>query len=74
MIRVTRIVIVGNKDHPEVIGINGWSYNSAIITKDGSDLDKLPQRVCIVAQTTEKLSNYEKALRCFRKMQGGGLL
>lgn len=58
-----QIVIVGNKDHPEVIGINGWCYNSAIITKDGSDLVKLPQRVCIVAQTTERLSNYEQALK-----------
>ncbi|HZJ56754.1 MAG TPA: 4-hydroxy-3-methylbut-2-enyl diphosphate reductase [Clostridia bacterium] len=58
-----QIIIVGNKDHPEVIGINGWCYNSAVITRDGSDLDKLPQRVCIVSQTTERLSNYEKALK-----------
>ena len=30
------IVIQGDENHPEVIGINGWCNNSAIITKDGS--------------------------------------
>ena len=49
------IVILGDKDHPEVIGINGWCDNKAIITKDGEFEDKIPQKVCLVSQTTEKL-------------------
>lgn len=57
-----QIIIVGDKDHPEVIGINGWCGNSAIVTRDGSDLGTLPQKVCIVAQTTERLSNFEKVV------------
>ena len=61
------IVILGDSKHPEVIGINGWCDNKATITKDGN-FDKeiknneIPQKVCIVAQTTEKLKNWENAI------------
>lgn len=56
------ILIVGDSNHPEVIGINGWCDNNALISKDGSNLDKLPSKICIVSQTTEKQSNWEKVL------------
>lgn len=50
-----QIVIVGDKNHPEVIGINGWCGGDAFITYDENC--KLPQNlaekeVCVVAQTT----------------------
>lgn len=48
------IVILGDNKHPEVMGINGWCDNSAIITKDGTFDEKLPNKVCVVSQTTEK--------------------
>lgn len=57
------IVILGDKDHPEVIGINGWCDNKAIITKDGEFEDNIPQKVCLVSQTTEKLKNWENTLK-----------
>jgi 4-hydroxy-3-methylbut-2-enyl diphosphate reductase len=57
-----KIIIVGDKNHPEVIGINGWCNNEAFITKDGSDIDNLPNKVCVVSQTTEKEENWEKTL------------
>lgn len=56
------IIIVGDKNHPEVIGINGWCNNSAIISKNGENLEEIPRRVCVVSQTTEKQSNWEKVL------------
>jgi 4-hydroxy-3-methylbut-2-enyl diphosphate reductase len=56
------IIIVGDKDHPEVIGINGWCENNAIITKDGSDIKELPAKVCVVSQTTEKQENWNKVI------------
>ncbi|OPJ57386.1 bifunctional 4-hydroxy-3-methylbut-2-enyl diphosphate reductase/30S ribosomal protein S1 [Clostridium oryzae] len=57
------IILVGDKNHPEVIGVNGWCNNNAIISKDGEDLpDKLPNKVCIVSQTTEKQENWNKVL------------
>lgn len=56
------IIIMGDKDHPEVIGINGWCYDSAIISKKGELPDTLPRKVCVVSQTTEKQENWNKTL------------
>lgn len=56
------ILIVGDKNHPEVIGINGWCNNSAIITNDSNDIDYLPRKICVVSQTTEKQSRWENVL------------
>jgi len=57
------IVILGDENHPEVIGINGWCENKAIITKDGTFKEGIPQKVCVVAQTTEKMKNWENTLK-----------
>ncbi|WP_346939368.1 bifunctional 4-hydroxy-3-methylbut-2-enyl diphosphate reductase/30S ribosomal protein S1 [uncultured Clostridium sp.] len=56
------IIIVGDDKHPEVIGINGWCNNKAIISKDGENIDAIKGKVCVVSQTTEKQSNWEKVL------------
>ncbi|MBC8059935.1 MAG: bifunctional 4-hydroxy-3-methylbut-2-enyl diphosphate reductase/30S ribosomal protein S1 [Clostridiaceae bacterium] len=61
------IVIVGDKNHPEVEGINGWCDNKAFISKDGSDLQSIPRRVCVLSQTTEKQENFEKVLNIIGK-------
>lgn len=57
------IVILGDENHPEVIGINGWCEDKAIITKDGRFKEDLPQKVCVVTQTTEKMKNWENTLK-----------
>lgn len=59
-----KIIIIGNKDHPEVIGINGWCDYSAIIIKtiddiEGIDFDE-DARYCVVSQTTVDIDAYEK--------------
>lgn len=56
------IVILGDANHPEVIGINGYCNNTGLISKDGSNIEELPQKVCIVSQTTEKEENLEKVI------------
>lgn len=56
------ILIVGDKNHPEVIGINGWCDNTAIISKGDDLLENLPRKICVVSQTTEKQSNWKKVL------------
>lgn len=56
------IIIVGDENHPEVVGINGWCNDSAIISKDGSNINEISRKVCVVSQTTEKQSNWEKVL------------
>ncbi|MBP3916810.1 MAG: 4-hydroxy-3-methylbut-2-enyl diphosphate reductase [Clostridium sp.] len=57
-----KIVILGDEKHPEVVGINGWCNNDAIITNDGSFKDHLPNKVCVVSQTTEKEENWDKTM------------
>lgn len=58
-----KIVILGDENHPEVIGINGWCDDKAIITKDGNFDEKvMSQKVCAVSQTTEKEETWKKTV------------
>ncbi len=58
-----KIVIIGDKEHPEVIGINGWCENNAIVALDISDLSgKIEEcdKVCVVSQTTMDRKTFKK--------------
>jgi len=58
-----KIVIIGDKEHPEVIGINGWCGNKAIVALDISDLSgKIEEydKVCVVSQTTMDRKTFTK--------------
>ncbi|NLW40077.1 MAG: bifunctional 4-hydroxy-3-methylbut-2-enyl diphosphate reductase/30S ribosomal protein S1 [Tissierellia bacterium] len=57
-----KIVIVGDKNHPEVIGINGWCNDKGIIVNNEDEARKIPEydKICIVSQTTNTLEKYEK--------------
>ena len=56
-----QIIIIGNPNHPEVIGINGWALNDTIIINDEEDIVNsdisYDKETVIVAQTT---FNYNK--------------
>ncbi|MDO5516683.1 MAG: bifunctional 4-hydroxy-3-methylbut-2-enyl diphosphate reductase/30S ribosomal protein S1 [Clostridium sp.] len=56
------IVILGDKNHPEVIGIDGWCKEPATITKDGNFTEEIPNKICVVSQTTEKKKNWDNTL------------
>lgn len=63
-----QIVIVGEKKHPEVIGINGWCDNSAFVTDGSDDLSCFfGQKLCIVAQTTFSYEKFEFFLQKINK-------
>ncbi|MFA7572106.1 MAG: bifunctional 4-hydroxy-3-methylbut-2-enyl diphosphate reductase/30S ribosomal protein S1 [Lutispora sp.] len=49
-----KIIIAGDSNHPEVIGINGWCNDEAIVLDDEKIVDNLPyyDKICLVAQTT----------------------
>ena len=61
-----QIVIIGDKNHPEVIGINGWCENKAII---GIDIPEISDKInndgvfCVVSQTTMDRSTFEKIVK-----------
>lgn len=63
-----KIVIVGDKNHPEVEGINGWCNNSAVVVnsiEEAECVEKNNNNVCVVAQTTltkEKWENINNIL------------
>ena len=57
-----KIIIIGDKSHPEVIGINGWCDNKAeIIKKSNFMLNNINKfdRITVVCQTTFKTDLYE---------------
>lgn len=65
-----QIVIVGDANHPEVVGINGWCENSAVILYSCDDVifDKIAQKkVCIVAQTTINREIFEQIVQFIKK-------
>ena len=64
------IVIVGDKDHPEVKGINGWCGNNAYITYslDMNFISEIAQKkVCVVAQTTINREIFDKITQFIKK-------
>ncbi len=63
------IVIIGDSNHPEVIGINGWCNNEAYIVKTKNDIEKIPfvQKLCIVVQTTMSENLYHELNNIIKK-------
>lgn len=66
-----KILIVGDKDHPEIRGIVGWIPNNYVIIKDISELKKnifkKDDFYCIVSQTTYKEDNFKKIIKWIEK-------
>ena len=59
-----KIVIIGNANHPEIIGINGWCDDSALITENSDEISSISaEKVCIVVQTTYSEKNFEKIIK-----------
>lgn len=59
-----QIVLVGDRSHPEIVGVNGWCGNSAIIT-DGKTPIRLQgvDKALIMFQTTFDTGLFEKSLQ-----------
>ncbi len=60
-----QIVIIGKNAHPEVVGINGWCENSAIIIDDPAQVERLngQRKMCLVVQTTFSVKKYREILK-----------
>lgn len=54
------VIVVGNPDHPEMIGVKGYAPDHAFVIKDETEVTDLPQlhRPLIVSQTTIKLKTF----------------
>ncbi len=61
------IIVIGNKNHPEVIGISGWSSKEVVVIKDESCKNilelKTDKEYVIVVQTTYNLDMLNKIVK-----------
>ena len=59
------VVIVGEKSHPEVVGIKGWCEGEVFVfSSEEDDFSVLPEKNCvIVAQTTYSKEKFEKIIK-----------
>jgi (E)-4-hydroxy-3-methyl-but-2-enyl pyrophosphate reductase len=62
------VVVVGNPDHPEMIGVRGYAPNNAHVVRDASEVAALPRlrAPLVVSQTTIKLSTFLEAAEAVR--------
>lgn len=56
-----QLIIIGEKDHPEIQAIQGVTEGTAIVVSGPAelDLDKLSSQIGIIAQTTQYLQNLQ---------------
>lgn len=65
-----QIIIIGDKRHPEIIGINGWCDDTAYIIETEEQVNSLPdieKNICVVAQTTFIREKWEKIIKSLNK-------
>ncbi len=57
-----QVVVVGEKEHPEVQSIIGYAGKNAVVIENAQDIDevKLQRRLGIVAQTTQSYGNFSE--------------
>ncbi len=57
-----QVVVVGDKEHPEVTGIVGWTGGQGVVVESPEEAEKLlPQKkVAIISQTTQPEENFNK--------------
>ena len=60
--KIMHAIIIGDKEHPEVIGLLGYAGDKGYVVDNINDLDSLPlfENAIIVAQTTQNSRFFEK--------------
>lgn len=59
------VILVGERDHPEVVGISGWCGGNAYVVSSEQDVESLPalRSACVAAQTTTPQALWERLLK-----------
>lgn len=54
------VLIIGDKEHPEVNGLLGYAYGRGIVIGSIHEVENLPRlgNVCVVAQTTQNMDEF----------------
>ena len=67
-----QLIVIGDRNHPEIIGINGWSSHSAIIAKNLEKISNISfetnKDYFIVAQTTMNEKEFDAIINYIRSL------
>lgn len=67
-----QLIVIGDRNHPEIIGINGWSNHSAIIAKNLEEISNISfetnKDYFIVAQTTMNEKEFDAIINYIRSL------
>lgn len=65
------IIIIGNPEHPEVVGIKGWAGNSVTVIQTPQEAEKFvlseKKKICIVSQTTFNYNKFQDLVEIISK-------
>jgi 4-hydroxy-3-methylbut-2-enyl diphosphate reductase len=63
------VVVAGNPDHPEMIGVVGYAPNNTYVVRDASEVASLPhlRSPLVVSQTTIKLQTFLEVAEAVRE-------
>lgn len=67
-----QVLILGDRHHPEVMAIVGWTGDTAIVFISLDELKALSlegEKICLVSQTTEKLERFESAVAYLQSLK-----
>lgn len=67
-----RVVVVGDKDHPEVAGIIGWTDGEGIVVETPEQAEMLPpmEKIGVISQTTQPEANFNRIVTVLRGKAG----
>lgn len=62
------VVVAGNPDHPEMIGVVGYAPGNTYVVRDANEVSRLPmlRRPLVVSQTTLKLQTFLEVAEAVR--------
>jgi 4-hydroxy-3-methylbut-2-enyl diphosphate reductase len=68
------VIIVGDRGHPEVKALLGWSGGRGVVVENGGDLDKLSlapeMKIGVIAQTTQSKEHFDRMVALIKKKSG----
>ena len=64
-----QVIVVGDKDHPEVQGIVGWAEGQAIVVQNSAEAEVLDyiSKIGVLAQTTQPLLNFQQVVNILKQ-------
>ncbi len=64
------IVIVGEPEHPEVVGLLGWCGGNAVVLNNADEIpsELESKSLCVVCQTTFSAEKFEKIIKNIKKL------